>query len=213
MLSQSGYNLILMKAQGYTLPQASVISRMPLLAVHKLIERRLIRPRRLRIEGRTVRVLSREQLVYLRLESEGVRLLPIATRKKILHDIETGPEIGTVTLSEGSAIQVRVEEIRRQVDRELSQLIRAREMAISNPEIMRGTPVYRGTRIPVDLVADMLSQGASVQEILEGYPALDENLVKLAPIYVRSFPRRGRPAVRPWANRRPLPRTQRTSAK
>jgi uncharacterized protein (DUF433 family) len=31
----------------------------------------------------------------------------------------------------------------------------------SDPEIMRGTPVLKGTRIPVVLVADMLAQGAS----------------------------------------------------
>jgi hypothetical protein len=40
---------------------------------------------------------------------------------------------------------------------------------------MRGMPVYRGTRIPVELIADMLNRGASVDEILEGYPALDGN--------------------------------------
>ena len=30
--------------------------------------------------------------------------------------------------------------------------------------------MVRGTRIPVDLIADMLAQGANVDEILEGYP-------------------------------------------
>src|SRR5690349_5846665 len=30
----------------------------------------------------------------------------------------------------------------------------------------RGTPVFRGTRVPADLVADMVAQGASAEEIL-----------------------------------------------
>jgi Uncharacterized conserved protein len=197
-----GYNLPAMKEQGYTLAQASVISRIPLPAVHKLIERRLIRPRRVRVGGRMVRMLSREQLVYLRLESEGVRLFPMATRRQILRSIESAPETEAIVLPQGSAVHVRVEELRQEVDRELSQLALAREMVTSNPEIMGGTPVFRGTRIPVDLVADMLAQGASVQEILEGYPALKESQVKLAPLYLRSFPRRGRPSSRPWAKRK-----------
>ena len=77
-------------------------------------------------------------------------------------------------------------------------------MIVSDPEIMRGTPVYRETRIPVELIADMLSQGAKPEEILEGYPALDREKVELAPLYVQAFPRRGRPASRPWAKRKPL---------
>jgi uncharacterized protein (DUF433 family) len=39
-------------------------------------------------------------------------------------------------------------------------------MVVSNPEIMGGTPVIRGTRIPVQLVAEMRKQGTSVEEIL-----------------------------------------------
>jgi uncharacterized protein (DUF433 family) len=81
-------------------------------------------------------------------------------------------------------------------------------MIVSDPEIMRGTPVYRGTRIPVELIADLLSQGAKSEEILEGYPALDREKVELAPLYVQAFPRRGRPVSRPWAKRNPIRATR-----
>ena len=43
--------------------------------------------------------------------------------------------------------------------------------------------MFRGTRIPVDLVADMLVQGASAEEILEGYPTLNEEMLSLAPLW------------------------------
>ena len=76
-------------------------------------------------------------------------------------------------------------------------------MVVSDPEIMRGTPVFKGTRIPVDLVADMLAQGATVDEILEGYPALDREKITVAPLYMRAFPRRGRPSRRPWHGKKP----------
>jgi uncharacterized protein (DUF433 family) len=66
------------------------------------------------------------------------------------------------------------------------QIARLRQLVTSDPEIMRGTPVFKGTRIPVDLVADMPAQGAAVEEILGGYPTLNAEMISLAPIYMRA---------------------------
>ena len=188
----------------YTPAQASAVANLSLPAVHKLIERRLIRPRRLRTGHSIQRMLSREQVLYLRLEAEGVRLLPILTRRSIARKIESSPEIDFVCLTEGSALVIEVKSVRLELDQDLKRLERAENMIVTDPEIMRGIPVYRGTRIPVELIADMLSQGANTEEILEGYPALDREKVELAPLYVQAFPRRGRPASRPWAKRKPV---------
>lgn len=188
----------------YTPAQASAVANLPLPAVHKLIERRLIRPRRLRTGRSIQRMLSREQVLYLRLEAEGVRLLPIAARRAIAKKIESSPEIDAVVLTEGSALVIQVKSVRLGLDLDLKRLESAENMIVSDPEIMHGTPVYRGTRIPVELIAEMLSQGAKPEEILDGYPALDREKVELAPLYVQAFPRRGRPASRPWAKRKPI---------
>jgi uncharacterized protein (DUF433 family) len=192
----------------YTPAQASAVANLPLQAVHKLIERRLIRPRRLRTGSSIQRMLSREQVLYLRLESEGVRLLPIAARREIAKTIESSPGIDAVILNEGSAVTIQVKTVRLELDQDLKRLKRAEKMIISDPETMCGTPVYRGTRIPVELVADMLRQGADAEEILEGYPALDREKIELAPLYVQAFPRRGRPASRPWTKRKAIRTTR-----
>jgi uncharacterized protein (DUF433 family) len=193
-----------MRTTEYTPAQASAVANLPLPAVHKLIERRLIRPRRLRTGRSIQRMLSREQVLYMRLEAEGVRLLPIAARRAIAKKIEASPEIDSVFLMEGTAVVIQVKSVRLELDHELERLRRVESMIISDPEIMRGSPVYRGTRIPVELIASMLSQGASAEEILAGYPALDKEKVELAPLYVQAFPRRGRPSARPWAKRKPI---------
>jgi uncharacterized protein (DUF433 family) len=193
-----------MQTTEYTPAQASAVANLPLPAVHKLIERRLIRPRRLRTGRSIQRMLSREQVLYMRLEAEGVRLLPIAARRAIAKKIESSPEIDSVFLMEGSAVVIQVKSVRLELDHELARLRRVESLIVSDPEIMRGSPVYRGTRIPVDLIASMLSQGASAEEILAGYPALDKEKVELAPLYVQAFPRRGRPSARPWAKRKPI---------
>ena|ERR1700728_3727809 len=187
----------------YTPAQASAVADLPLKAVHKLIDGRLIRPRRMRVGREIQRFLSQGQLVYLRLEAEGVRLLPLATRREVAKAVENSPRIDMVCLSEGSAVMIQVKHVRLEVEQQLLRLREAEQMTVSDPEILHGTPVYRGTRIPVELVADMLNDGASVEEILEGYPALDRNKIELAPLYVRAFPRRGRPSQRPWASKKP----------
>lgn len=183
----------------YTPAQASAVADLPLKAVHKLIDGRLIRPRRKRVGREVQRLLSQDQLVYLRLEAEGVRLLPLATRREVAKAVANSPEMDMVCLSEGSAVMIQVKAVRQKIEQQILRLKEAQQMITSDPAILRGTPVYSGTRIPVELVADMLADGASVEEILEGYPALSRRKVELATLYMRAFPRRGRPTQRPWA--------------
>jgi len=80
---------------------------------------------------------------------------------------------------------------------------RLSQIVVSDPEIMGGTPVFGGTRIPVDLVADMLAQGASAEEILEGYPTLDREKIAMAPLCARAFPVMKSANRSPWSGKKP----------
>ena len=40
------------------------------------------------------------------------------------------------------------------------------------PEIMGGTPVFAGTRVPVQTLFDYLENGESIDEFLEGFPTV-----------------------------------------
>jgi uncharacterized protein (DUF433 family) len=42
----------------------------------------------------------------------------------------------------------------------------------SNPEILGGTPVFAGTRVPVRSLFDHLESGESVDDFLEGFPSV-----------------------------------------
>jgi uncharacterized protein (DUF433 family) len=138
------------------------------------------------------RLLTKEQLIYLQLEAEGLRLLPI----------QRSPRINLIAIGNGTALFVEVKTARRKVEGQLKQFARIEDLVVSNPDIMRGTPVFKGTRIPVDLVADMLAQGATADEILEGYPTLTKEKIAIAPLYMRAFPRRGRPGRRLWQEKK-----------
>jgi uncharacterized protein (DUF433 family) len=42
----------------------------------------------------------------------------------------------------------------------------------SDPEIMGGTPVFAGTRVPLQNLIDALEGGESINEFLEGFPSV-----------------------------------------
>jgi uncharacterized protein (DUF433 family) len=187
---------------GYTPSQAAALTGLPLAAVHKAIDCRLIRPRMARSGATVRRLLTKEQLIFLQLEAEGLRLLPVGTRREIAEKIQSSPRTEELPVANGTALRIKIGAARRKVESQLKQLARIEGMVVSDPEIMRGTPVFKGTRIPVDLVADMLAQGATAEEILEGYPTLDKEKVAIAPLYKRAFPRRGRPSRQPWQRKK-----------
>ena len=187
---------------GYTPAQAAAITGLPLAAVHKAIDTRLIRPRTERSGPTVRRLLTKEQLIYLQLEAEGLRLLPVGTRREIAESIQRSPKTEKLPVANGTALLIEIGTARRAVETQLKQLARMEEMVVSDPEIMRGTPVFKGTRIPVDLVADMLAQGATAKEIVEGYPTLSKEKITIAPLYMRAFPRRGPPSRRPWQGKK-----------
>jgi uncharacterized protein (DUF433 family) len=46
-----------------------------------------------------------------------------------------------------------------------------------DPEIMGGTPVFAGTRVPVQTLLDYLEAGESIDDFLEGFPTLSRQLI------------------------------------
>ena len=43
-----------------------------------------------------------------------------------------------------------------------------------DPEILRGKPIIRGTRVPVYLIVDFVENGVTPSQITEDYPDLTE---------------------------------------
>jgi uncharacterized protein (DUF433 family) len=47
-----------------------------------------------------------------------------------------------------------------------------RAVICRNPDIMGGTPVFCGTRVPVQTLLDYLEAGDSIDEFLAGFPSV-----------------------------------------
>lgn len=188
----------------YTSAQAAAITGRSRRAIRRAIISKVIKPGGLK-SGKIHRwLLSKEHLVYLALEGRGIQQLPRELRRKVAQAIEVEPGITRFPVA-GDALAVNVEPARQQVEDELARLARAEQLVHSDPEILHGAPVFRGTRVPVHLIADMLEQGADPEEILEGYSSLNREEIALAPIYAKAFPRRERrPVKRPWSGLKPI---------
>ena len=49
-----------------------------------------------------------------------------------------------------------------------------RQVVVVDPEIMSGTPVFAGTRVPVQTLFDYLEAGDDLAEFLEDFPSVSQ---------------------------------------
>jgi len=47
----------------------------------------------------------------------------------------------------------------------------------ASPDVLGGTPVFTGTRVPVEALLDYLEGGDSIDEFLEGFPSVSREQV------------------------------------
>ncbi len=84
----------------------------------------------------------------------------------------------------------------KSVDERLLRLNAARAQVMEDDEILNGTPVIKGTRVPVYDVAASVVAGISLDRILSSYPSLNREQVELAALFSEANPQRGRPKQR-----------------
>jgi uncharacterized protein (DUF433 family) len=116
--------------------------------------------------------------------------------------LEAAPR-NTVSL-EGGFLKIDLREPRRELAKSLRDLRRARQLVVTHPEIMGGDPVFRGTRVPVHMIADIQAQGEIEEVLLESYPSITAEMTRLASVYAAAYPLRGRPRKQPWHDQPPI---------
>jgi len=55
-----------------------------------------------------------------------------------------------------------------------------------DPNIFGGKPIVRGMRMSVEMILDLLSQGATIEELLEDYPNLEADDIRACPAYAKT---------------------------
>ena len=62
-----------------------------------------------------------------------------------------------------------------------------RNHIVSTPDVLRGKPRLKGTRIPVSLVLGYLAAGKSAQEVIKEFPDLTEEQIAACLDYARDL--------------------------
>ena len=56
---------------------------------------------------------------------------------------------------------------------------------VIDPQIMVGKPIIKGTRLTVQLILNLLSQGMSTDEILQEYPKITKEDIYACLLFIR----------------------------
>jgi uncharacterized protein (DUF433 family) len=188
----------------FTPTEAAVLTGLTLKAVNNAIDKKTISAAPGEEGGR---LLDARALVSLALERRLADRVAPELLRQVFEALASSPR-NTVSL-EGGLVTIDLREPRREVASSLRDLRRARRLVISDPDIMGGEPVFRGTRVPVHMIAGLLAQGSAPTELLAGYPRLTAEMIRLAPVYAAAYPRRGRTRQQPWRDNQPVRRSRR----
>ena len=56
---------------------------------------------------------------------------------------------------------------------------------VSNPEVLLGKPIIKGTRISVELIVELFSNGWTETQILESYPTITSDSIRAVFQYIQ----------------------------
>jgi uncharacterized protein (DUF433 family) len=189
----------------FTPTEAAVLTGLTLKAVNNAIDRNTVSA----IPGKEGgRLLDARALVSLSIESRlSAGIATPELRRKVFDALAEAPR--NVVSLEGGLIKIDLRQPRRELAALLRDLRRARRMVVSDLEILGGDPVFRGTRVPVHLVAELVAQGSKPPELIESYPRLTAEMIRLAPVHAAAYPLRGPKRKLPWRDQHPVRRGRR----
>ncbi len=135
-------------------------------------------------------------LVYLKAERTSGLVLSLENKRKLYQCIVQGfaQEREPQFVKLNDVVQFQVRDIARET---LTRVQRFRAWAknvVSDPNIMGGAPVFKGSRLTLSRVAGLLERGEEKEVILEDYPDLRDEDLEFAPLYLKAFPKVGRPS-------------------
>jgi uncharacterized protein (DUF433 family) len=160
-------------------------------AVNKALEQRVAKARRQR--GRTL--LAADEAAALALLSELPVNLSIKLKGEVRDWIVKRSPAEAEEFELSRALRIAMTENAADVGKRAFDYVRMREKYVeAEPGRMGGTPVIRGTRVPVRTLAQLVESEESRAALKEDYPHIPEEAYGVAVLWARGNPRRGRPA-------------------
>jgi uncharacterized protein (DUF433 family) len=174
----------------FTRNETAEISGVSVSAVNKALEQRIAKPRRSR--GRTL--LAVEEAAALALISQIPVRLSVKLKRELRDWIVTRSPQPAEELELSPALRIAMTDYASDVAARAAEYARLRDKYVEvDARKLGGTPVIRGTRMPVRTLAELVESGESRKVLREDYPHIPEEAYDVAVIWARGNPRRGRP--------------------
>ena len=184
-------------AETYSAAEISAVTGASVRAVYKAMGERL--PRGLSVQRDRQHYLTRWGAVCFIIDREMPKDVPVAVRRRLYTIIAERQSAASVQHDRGIlSYVVNVKAVADRVDGDLARYREAMGLIVEDAAIQGGAATFRGTRILVHQIADLVAQGADEAELSEDYPRLTPAMLAAAPIYARAHPRRGRPRAHAW---------------
>jgi len=174
--------------------EAAVVAEVSVRDVNRVFDEKILPESFLEVGDR--RRVKSDACAYVRFYFHMARRLTAPERVHVIHELLVLPHRGAKRggwVFADDVLCVNFDRFVSDTSKRLSELRRARKLVVEDPEILGGTPVVRGTRVPVYDIAASLDAGRSAEEIRAAYPTLTGDAVELAKVYAMANPPRGRP--------------------
>jgi uncharacterized protein (DUF433 family) len=191
--------------KGFSLREASAIAGIPESTIRTAIEKRSITPSSSRV-GKSIRYeFDLDELLFIKLLTEFPFSLPKEDKDSLRQLVrKSSGSVGrwqmrgpNLLMKKGElSVSVHYHPLRKQLVQNVNRYRKGVHRIVTDPEILGGEPVFKGTRIPLEHIAGLFRKGVSEAEIREDYPALSDLDLVFASIHARMSPSPGRPRKR-----------------
>jgi uncharacterized protein (DUF433 family) len=186
---------------GFSLKEAAVLADISEKSIRHELAREIATPARRPAGASVRRRLDDHDILYLTLLAALPVSLAVADRRDLYAMIVCRlPARGRwrrkgdrLTLLGTVPVEIDASELRRRLAARLRLYRRGRARLVARPDLVGGEPVFEGTRVPVRHIGLLARKGVPIAEILEDYPALDENDIAFARLFTELRPDPGRP--------------------
>lgn len=186
--------------------EAAFIADLSDRQLHRVVDERLLPDTVFQQRGST-RLFTRLGAGFAKFYFATEDLLMARARRQVLDELSARIDHlpmkdALLTLMQLDAISWKVQRNFVEVDvlpfleqalQRVKQVEQADALVVTDPEILGGTPVFAGTRVPSEVVLGSLAAGIGLDRLQDSYPFLTEAHIESAQVFALVHPRRGRP--------------------
>jgi len=181
------------RSKTFTPAEAAALAQVSAKQVRKELEHPV-----LGLRSKTRPRLPFSALVYLRAMGLSGLSLAVVDRARLYRLISEGLEKNPAAerVEFACVLSLRLGWLASEMATTLTRFDAWKRRLSSHPDVMAGEMVFPGSRLSVRHIGESLEQGEPPSDLLARHPELTPQDIELSQLFVKAYPRAGRPRVR-----------------